>query len=209
MHWDFGRYRPTGRPVPPRRVAHPLVLLGIPALLWLLLATTGTPFVRASGRFWSGPLSEEDQAAFRAANRKLILEEVGAPAGGSLQIMGDASTTDESDTSVVGVRTTFRLALPMPATPTVEAWRAAHPDWPGPSAELDAAFDTDVYRPAWRVLNQIVGRLEGLGFHHSQANGDGVGANLQSRTVALTRDGISVWVGIEYPGGRIEVYRSW
>lgn len=208
MHWDFGHYRPTGWPVRPRRVTHPLVVLGIPAVLWLLLATACTSFVRAAGRIRWGPLPEQDQAAFRTANRQLMLEDVGAPPGSSLQVVSDGSTTDESDTSIVGVWTTFRLALPMPSTPTVEAWHAAHPDWPGPSSELDAAFDTDVYRPAWRLLDQIVEDLERLGFHHSDANGDGVGETLQSRTVALTRDGISVWLGIEYPGGRIEVYRN-
>jgi hypothetical protein len=188
-------------------VAYPLAFLGI-ALLCLLAATSCTSSAPTAGWFRSHPLSEQDQAAFRAANRKLILEDVGAPVGSSLQVVSDVSTTDESDTSVVGVRTTFRVALPTPATPTVEAWHAAHPDWPGPSPELDAAFDTDVYRPAWRVLDQIVETLERVGFRHSQANGDGVGDDLQSRTVALTRGGISVWVGIEYPGGRIEVYRN-
>lgn len=209
LHWDFGRYLPVGRPAGRVGEHHPLLLVGIPALLWLLLATTCTDFVRSAGPLWPSPLSAQDQAAYRAENRKLILMDVGAPAGSSLEAVSDVWNTDESDTMVTGVTTTFRLVLPMPATPTVEAWRAAHPDSPGPSAELDAAFDTDVYRPAWGVLDQMTRRLERLGFHHSRANGDGAGSTLQSRTVALTRDGVSVWLGIEYPGGRISVYRNW
>jgi hypothetical protein len=134
--------------------------------------------------------------------------EVGAPAGSSLEAVWDVSNTDQSDTAVTGVTTTFRLSMPV-TTPTVEAWWAAHPNGPAPSAELDAAFDADVYRPVWGVLDQMTRRLERLGFHHSRANGDGVGSTLQSRTVALTRAGVSVWLGIGYPGGGISVYRNW
>lgn len=83
------------------------------------------------------------------------------------------------------------------------------PPRPAGADELAVPFDADVYRPVCGVLGQMTRRLDRLGFERSRANGDGVGSILQSRTVALTRAGVSVWLGIEYLGGRISVYRNW
>jgi hypothetical protein len=170
-----------------------LRLIGIPALLWLLLATTCTPFVQAAGRFWDGPLQEQEQTAFLASNHRLIFEDVGALPGTTLAVHDEGPRHDE-DERVVGMDTTFRLSRPL-RTPTVDAWRSFHPKGMAPSNTLDAAYDTDIYRPAWRNLDEIARRLERIGFHR---DGDyQTGATMQSRRVTLRRDGVTVWLFID------------
>jgi hypothetical protein len=180
------------------------VLFGLPGLVLLLLATSCSSVSGAGSGFLAGPkpLSDAEQAAFRAANRELILEDITTPPGTSLTALGDTSNENDED-QVTAVTTNFRLSMPV-STPTVEAWRAAHPDHPGPSPELDAAFDADVYRPAWLKLDEVEKQLKRLGFRRETEPDT---SSLVHRTVTLRRSNVTVWLGIEYPGGRVSVYR--
>ena len=139
------------------------------------------------------------------SNRHLILDKVGSPEGLTLTAVSDVSNEDD-DEEVTGVTTTLSLPMGLPATPTIDAWRAANPGAAGPSAELDAAFDTDLYRPVWRRLDHIMRRLDQLGFERTtdyQTH-----ASLHTRTVGYERRGVTVWLGAQVDGGRITVYRS-
>jgi hypothetical protein len=65
---------------PAMRAAHPLALIGIPALLWLLLATTCTPVVRfVSSPYSVGDLSKQGPA--KAINGSVLSEHPVAAVG--------------------------------------------------------------------------------------------------------------------------------
>jgi hypothetical protein len=193
-NFDGGRGRPS----------HPLLYLGIPALLWLLLANSCAPALRA---FSAGPLSAKEQAAYAEANRQLIVEEVGIPKGASLGETRDIFHTDDDEKSVVSVTTVIKLQIPT-GTKAIDAWRAANPDVAGPHPGLDAAFNEDVYGPIWERLEVVAAGLERLGFRHDVEYETHPGLP-NTRSVSYRREGVSVWLGIEYPSGSISVYRDW
>jgi hypothetical protein len=182
-HSDFQREAWVDGPSA-KRPWHPLTLLGIPALFWLLLATTCTPFVRATSSPYSwGSLSQQDQAAMWAANGTLMLEDVGPPPGARLGLRGNcASISAYDETQVTSVSTTFDLVTPDP--------------------EMGQGWDPHDYR---RALDEIALRLRRLGFRHFDD-----GSLVDDYYRKFRKDGVEVLLTFAIPSNTsIVVQRDW
>ena len=170
---------------PAKRAAHPLVLIGIPALLWLLLATTCTSvFHIVSSPYSVGDLSKQDQTDMWAANRTLILDDVGAPTGATMRVRGEGSSTSAYDeTDVTSVSTTFELGTPDP--------------------EMGQGWEPADY---WRAFDQIGLRLRRLGFQQTDPGDPGLAEGQQK----FQKDGVEVLLEFQIPSNTsIVVQRDW